>query len=39
MKQGYINMRCGLIGEHLGHSFSGQIHAAIADYKAKHPEA
>ena len=32
MKQGYINMRCGLIGEHLGHSFSGQIHAAIADY-------
>lgn len=32
MKRGYKEMRCGLIGEHLGHSFSPQIHAAIADY-------
>ena len=28
----YKNMRCGLIGEHLGHSFSKIIHAEIADY-------
>lgn len=32
MKQGYHSMRCGLLGEHLGHSFSPQIHAALADY-------
>lgn len=32
MKHGYQTMKCGLIGEHLGHSFSPQIHAAIADY-------
>ena len=32
MKTGYTHMKCGLIGEHLGHSFSGPIHAAIADY-------
>ncbi|MBQ9086586.1 MAG: shikimate kinase [Clostridia bacterium] len=32
MKTGYKQMRCGLLGEHLGHSFSPQIHAAIADY-------
>ncbi|MBQ9783861.1 MAG: shikimate kinase [Clostridia bacterium] len=32
MKQGYKHMRCGLLGEHLGHSFSPQIHASIADY-------
>ena len=25
-------MRCGLLGEHLGHSYSPQIHAAVADY-------
>jgi shikimate dehydrogenase len=25
-------MKCGLIGEHLGHSFSPQIHAALSDY-------
>ena len=25
-------MRCGLIGEHLGHSFSPQIHRELADY-------
>ena len=32
MKHGYGHMRCALIGEHLGHSFSAQIHASIADY-------
>ena len=32
MKQGYTHLRCGLLGEHLGHSFSPQIHAALADY-------
>ena len=32
MKQGYKNMRCGLIGEHLGHSFSALIHSELADY-------
>ncbi|MBE6546576.1 MAG: shikimate kinase [Ruminococcaceae bacterium] len=25
-------MRCGLLGEHLGHSFSPEIHEALADY-------
>lgn len=28
----YEKMRCGLIGEHLGHSFSAIIHKKIADY-------
>ena len=32
MRMGYKNMRCGLIGEHLGHSFSPQIHSYLADY-------
>ncbi len=32
MKTGYQGLRCGLIGEHLGHSFSGPIHAQLADY-------
>lgn len=32
MAEGYGNMRCGLIGEHLGHSFSAIIHKRIADY-------
>ena len=32
MKTGYEHMRCGLIGEHLGHSFSAIIHKKIADY-------
>ncbi len=32
MKSGYKNMKCGLIGEHLGHSFSPIIHACLADY-------
>jgi len=35
MKTGYKNMKCGLIGEHLGHSFSPQIHAELADYSYK----
>ena len=26
------NLKCGLIGEHLGHSFSPLIHACLADY-------
>ena len=25
-------MKCGLIGEHLGHSFSPMIHGELADY-------
>ena len=32
MKKGFSEMRCGLIGEHLGHSFSPQIHRELADY-------
>lgn len=32
MKTGYKHLRCGLIGEKLGHSFSVMIHNAIADY-------
>ncbi|MBQ8141053.1 MAG: AAA family ATPase [Clostridia bacterium] len=32
MKIGYKNMKCGLIGEHLGHSFSPLIHGELADY-------
>lgn len=32
MKSGYQNMRCGLIGEHLGHSFSPLIHKELSDY-------
>ena len=32
MRSGYKNMRCGLIGEHLGHSFSPLIHSELADY-------
>ena len=26
------NFKCGLLGEHLGHSFSPQIHRELADY-------
>lgn len=26
-------MRCGLIGEHLTHSYSCEIHAMLADYE------
>ena len=32
MKLGYNRMKCGLIGERLGHSFSKMIHAELADY-------
>ena len=32
MKLGYKQMKCGLIGERLGHSFSKMIHAQLADY-------
>ena len=32
MKSGYSDMRCGLIGEKLGHSFSKIIHERLADY-------
>ena len=32
MKAGYNDMRCGLIGEHLSHSFSAPIHNELADY-------
>ncbi len=35
MKKGYKNMRCGLIGEKLGHSFSPMIHTELADYSYK----
>ncbi|MEG1774254.1 MAG: shikimate kinase, partial [Oscillospiraceae bacterium] len=26
-------MLCGLIGEHLGHSFSPELHALLGDYR------
>ncbi len=32
MKRGYTHMKCGLIGEKLGHSFSSLIHNRLADY-------
>lgn len=32
MKQGFSSMRCGLLGEHLSHSFSPLIHASLCDY-------
>lgn len=32
MKLGYKDMKCGLIGEKLGHSFSTLIHNQLADY-------
>ncbi len=32
MKTGYEHMRCGLLGERLGHSFSPLIHGELADY-------
>lgn len=32
MKSGYSHMRCGLLGEKLGHSFSPMIHGELADY-------
>lgn len=35
MKSGYSNMQCGLLGEHLTHSFSPLIHTMLADYEYK----
>ena len=35
MKLGYKDMKCGLIGEHLSHSFSPLIHRELADYEYK----
>ncbi|MBQ9113047.1 MAG: shikimate kinase [Clostridia bacterium] len=32
MITGYSNMKCGVLGEHLGHSFSPMIHGLLADY-------
>lgn len=32
MRRGFSSMRCGLLGEHLSHSFSPLIHAELADY-------
>ena len=32
MKQNEKELRCGLIGEYLGHSFSPEIHRFLADY-------
>ena len=33
MKTGYSHIKCGLIGEKLGHSFSEMIHRELADYQ------
>ena len=38
MIHGYSALRCGLIGEHLGHSFSKIIHAHLCDYSYEHVE-
>ena len=35
MKKGYSQMKCGLLGEHLTHSFSPLIHRMLADYEYK----
>ena len=35
MKNGYSQMKCGLLGEHLTHSFSPLIHKMLADYEYK----
>lgn len=32
MRVGYQSMKCGLLGEHLEHSFSPRIHQQLADY-------
>ena len=32
MLTGHSKMQCGLLGEHLSHSFSPQIHALLSDY-------
>ena len=33
MKSGYSQLKCGLLGEHLTHSFSPLIHKMLADYE------
>ena len=35
MKTGFSQKRCGLLGEHLGHSFSPLIHNMLSDYDYK----
>ena len=35
MKTGFSQMKCGLLGERLGHSFSPLIHNMLADYEYK----
>ena len=35
MKTGYSQKKCGLLGEHLSHSFSPLIHGMLADYEYK----
>ena len=32
MITGYSHLRCGLLGEHLGHSFSPRIYGELVDY-------
>ena len=38
MTLGYSSLRCGLIGEHLSHSFSRIIHEQLCDYSYEHIE-
>ena len=35
MKKGYTDKKCGLLGEHLTHSFSPLIHKMLSDYEYK----
>ena len=35
MKTGFSQRKCGLLGEHLSHSFSPMIHNMLADYEYK----
>ena len=35
MKSGYSHIKCGLLGEHLTHSFSPMIHNMLGDYEYK----
>ena len=35
MKKGFSQMKCGLLGERLGHSFSPMIHNMLSDYEYK----
>ena len=32
MKRGFSNKKCGILGEHLAHSFSPLIHSFLGDY-------